>query len=194
MSGARANQRLRTRKLLLDAASRLMREGRTPTFDEIAEAALISRATAYRYFPGLDALLLEAALHVEAPTAEDLFGGDDSTDPVERLDRLDSAIFAMLESNEPAMRALLANTLQGPTEAGAPVRQNRRSPLIDAALDPVREQFRPADLKRLKAALGPLFGIETLVAQKDVLRLSDSEARDIRRWTIRALVAAARRA
>src|SRR5690606_29510510 len=62
MSGARANQKLRTRKDLLEAAARLMREGRTPTFDEIAEAAMVSRATAYRYFPGLDALLVEAGL------------------------------------------------------------------------------------------------------------------------------------
>ena len=190
---APTNRQLRTRNDLLDAASRLMREGRTPTFDEVAEAALVSRATAYRYFPGLDALLLEAALHVAAPKADELFGADVSTDPVARLERLDAAIFAMLEANEPAMRALLASALQPAPGAGAPVRQNRRAALIDAALDPVMDQFRPADLRHLKTALGPLFGIEALVAYKDVMRLSADEARQNRRWVIRALVEAARK-
>jgi hypothetical protein len=48
---SRENQRRRTRKDLLQAAARLMKEGRTPSLDEVAETALVSRATAYRYFP-----------------------------------------------------------------------------------------------------------------------------------------------
>ena len=74
MSGARANQRLRTRKDLLDAAVRLSREAASLSFEEIAEAAMVSRATAYRYFPGLDALMSEAAVHMDTPTPETLFG------------------------------------------------------------------------------------------------------------------------
>src|SRR5690606_29203736 len=61
---SRANQRLRTRKDLLRAAARLLAAGRTPTLEEVAAEALVSRATAYRYFPGIEALLLEAALDV----------------------------------------------------------------------------------------------------------------------------------
>ena len=193
MSAAPSNRALRTRKDLLDAASRLMREGRTPTFDEIAEAALVSRATAYRYFPGLEALLHEAGLHVAVPRAEDVFGNDAATDPIQRLERLDDALFAMLHANEPAMRALLANSLQPGADPQAPVRQNRRSPLIDAALDPVRDHFRPDAFPRLKAALVPLLGIEALVAFKDVLGADEDAAREIRRWAIRALVEAARK-
>ena len=37
---ARANQKRRTRKDLLQAASRLMKQGRKPSIDEIAEEAL----------------------------------------------------------------------------------------------------------------------------------------------------------
>ncbi len=192
MSPAASNRALRTRRDLLDAASRLMREGRANSFEEIAEAAGVSRATAYRYFPGLDALLFETGLHVAVPSAEEVFAGA-STDPVERLERLDEALFAMLHANEPAMRALLANSLQAAGDPAAPVRQNRRSPLIDAALDPVRDQFSPESLARLKMALVPLLGIEALVAFKDVLGLGADEAREVRRWTIQALVDAARR-
>jgi AcrR family transcriptional regulator len=81
----RPNQRSRTRKDLLEAASRLMRQGRRPTVEEVAEEALVSRATAYRYFPSADALLVEAPLEGAVPEPEDLFRDTPSDDPVERL-------------------------------------------------------------------------------------------------------------
>ncbi|RYF89895.1 MAG: TetR/AcrR family transcriptional regulator, partial [Caulobacteraceae bacterium] len=46
----RSNQRRRTRKDLLEAAARLMKRGAKPSLEEIAEEAMVSRATAYRYF------------------------------------------------------------------------------------------------------------------------------------------------
>jgi AcrR family transcriptional regulator len=192
VTGARANQRLRTRKDLLEAAARLTREGGTPSFEEIAEAALISRATAYRYFPGLDALLLEAALHVETPTPEGLFGDDPSTDALVRIERLDAALSGMVAANETPLRAMLAQTVQRKGDPDAPVRQNRRSPLIAAALQTSIPPFRPAELDTLSKALAVLMGIEAVVAFKDVLNLPDDEAARVRRWMIRALVEAAR--
>ena len=67
----RANQRRRTRKDLLEATTRLVRQGHQPSLEEIAAEAMVSRATAYRYFPKLDALLLEAALDVAIPLGSD---------------------------------------------------------------------------------------------------------------------------
>lgn len=194
MSGARSNQKLRTRKDLLEAAARLMREGRTPSFDEIAEAAMVSRATAYRYFPGLDALLLEAALDVAMPDAEAIFGTAPADDPVARVERLDEALHRMVAANEASLRVMLAQSVQGMGDAAAPRRQNRRSPLVAEALAPVREQLDPAQADLLAKALVLLLGIEAVVVFKDVLRISDAEARKVRRWAIRALVEAARKA
>lgn len=192
----RANQRLRTRKDLLDAANRLMREGKRPSFEEIAEAALVSRATAYRYFPGLDALMFEAGLDVAMPTPEVFFGGDASSDPLARLERLEAALFRMIAENNAPMRMLLLQSLQRSVAPDAdpavPVRQNRRGPLIAAALEPVRDQFREADLEILQKALAVILGIEAEVAFKDVLRVDDAEAERVRRWMLRALVGAAR--
>lgn len=196
MSGGRANQRLRTRKDLLDAAARLMREGRRPSFEEIAEAALVSRATAYRYFPGLEALLLEAGLDVAMPTPEAFFEGDPTTDPVARLERLETALFRMIAENDAPMRMLLAHSLQRSVEPGhdpaVPVRQNRRRGLIEAALAPARGEFGDAGFETLSRALVVLLGIEAEVVFKDVIRVDDQEAARIRRWMIRALVEAAR--
>src|SRR3954468_13563930 len=62
LSKGRESQKNRTRKALVDAAESLLRAGGQPTVTEAAEAAGISRATAYRYFPTQDMLLAEVAL------------------------------------------------------------------------------------------------------------------------------------
>ena len=191
-AGGQANRRLRTRKDLLEAAARLLRGGRSPSFEEIAEAALVSRATAYRYFPGLDALLLEAALHVETPTPDGLFADDASTDALSRVERLDAALSAMVLANEAPLRAMLAQSVQRAGGPDAPVRQNRRSPLVAAALATAAPPFRPAELDTLSKALVVLMGIEAVVVFKDVLQLDDTEAARVRKWMIRTLVEAAR--
>lgn len=192
--GRRANQKLRTRKDLLEAAARLMRDGRTPTFDEVAEAALVSRATAYRYFPGLDALLLEAALDVAVPSPEVIFAGETTGDPQLRLERLDDALSRMMAANEAGLRVMLAQSVQRPADAEAPTRQNRRGPLVAEALAPAVGAFDPKALDTLSKALVVVLGIEARVVFKDVLRVDDTEARRVRRWMIGALLEAARKA
>ena len=99
----------RTRKDLLQAASRLMKQGRRPTLEEVAEEALVSRATAYRYFPSVEALLIEAPIEGAVPDPDDLFRDASSDDPVERLDRVDAALDDMISANEPSLRLMLAH-------------------------------------------------------------------------------------
>jgi AcrR family transcriptional regulator len=193
----RQGQKSRTRKDLLRAAARLMQEGKSPTLEEVAEEALVSRATAYRYFPGVEALLTEAALDLAMPDGERFFAGDDATEPLERLLRADAAVAEMIRANEPALRAMLIHSLQQGLAGGAeglPLRQNRRTPLIEAALAPGAAAFAPWARDRLARALALVFGTEAMLAFKDVLRLPDDEADAVRRWMIRALVEAARRA
>ncbi len=193
----RPNQRRRTRKDLLQAAATLLKQGRTPSFDDVAEAALVSRATAYRYFPSIDSLLAEAALDVVVPDAAAVFAGNTEGDAAERVERVDAALHDMIRANEPALRLMLANSLQraarGGGETGVPLRQNRRSPLIEAALEPSRRQFKPAAFDALTKALALIVGTEAMVVFKDVLQLDDAEARKVRRWAIRTLVEAAKK-
>ena len=191
----RPQQKQRTRKALLEAAAQLTRQGRRPTLEEIAEQALVSRATAYRYFPNVEALYLEASIDIETPATEDALRGAPADDVVARLEHVDHALHTMIAANEASLRMMLAQSLQrsarGEIGAQMPVRQNRRTPLIEAALDPARDRFKPAALKRLKQALALVVGPEAMVVFKDVLRLDDVEARKTRRWAIRALVEAA---
>lgn len=187
----RDRQRQRTRKDLLQAAARLIAEGRSPTLEEIAEAAMISRATAYRYFPGLDALLVEAALDVAMPEPAMLNGG--SRDLGERLARVDDAIDAVVRANEAPLRTMMVHALQRRLrgEDALPVRQNRRMPLIEAAIAGADDPVAPEAQRRLAQAMALIVGTEAMLVTKDVLRISDDEAREVRRWAIRALAAAA---
>jgi len=187
----RPNQKSRTRTDLLRAAARLMKEGRNPSLEEIAEAAMVSRATAYRYFSGVEALLVEAALDVAMPD-EGFFAGDNSADAAARVLRADAAISAMVLENEPALRAMLVHSLQrGMDDGSLPVRQNRRTPLIEQALAPAQARLAPAAFTRLVRALALVIGTESMIVFRDVLAIGDDEAAAVRAWMIRALVAAA---
>src|SRR4051794_41876242 len=79
----RTTQKARTRAALIDAARRLLAAGRTPSVEDAAEAAAVSRATAYRYFPNRRALLVAAHPELEAT---DLLGEDAPQDARERPD------------------------------------------------------------------------------------------------------------
>jgi AcrR family transcriptional regulator len=188
----RMNQRRRTRKDLLAAAARLLRDGRTPAMDEVANEALVSRATAYRYFPSIEALLVEAPLDGEAPCPGAVFAGDASTDPAERVDRAEAVLHDMCYRNEAQLRAVLARSLErtrkGRGADGIPIRQNRRTDLIAAALAPARDRFTDAAYEKLSAALALIFGVESMIVFSDILGLDATTARDIKSWAARALV------
>ena len=194
-TAGRANQRRRTRKDLLEAAARLMKGGRTPDMDEVAREAMVSRATAYRYFPSVEALLVEAPLEGAVPTAEQVFAGDDSADSVARVEKAERAMHEAVYRNEAQLRAMLAASLtraaQGAPADGVPVRQNRRTPLIEAALAPARGRLTDEAYGRLRAALALVFGTESMIVFRDVLGADEPTARDVKGWAVRALVRAA---
>jgi AcrR family transcriptional regulator len=191
----RANQRHRTRKDLLAAAARLLKAGRTPGIDEVAKEALVSRATAYRYFPSVEALLVEAPLDGAAPEPGDVFGAGSPTDPADRVDRAEAAMHEMVYRNEAQLRLMVAASLErkarGEVADGTPVRQNRRTALIEAALAPARGRMAAANYRKLCAALALLFGPESMIVFSDVLAMDEKAARKVKSWAARALVWAA---
>jgi AcrR family transcriptional regulator len=191
----RPNQRRRTRKDLLQAAARLMKQGKMPTIEDVAAEALVSRATAYRYFPSAEALVREAALDVAMPHPDEALRDVQSTDPVTRLERVDDAIHDFIVENETALRLMLAHSIEQSgrpdAEDQAPRRQNRRLPMIEAAIEPVRERFRPAALTQMINALAFIIGPEAVLVGKDVLQIDDAAVRESKRFAIHALVQAA---
>jgi AcrR family transcriptional regulator len=168
-----------------------MRQGRKPSLEEVAAAAMVSRATAYRYFPSIEALILEAALDQVTPDPEMVFSDGVPADPVARVQHAEAALYAMTSANEVQLRMMLANALErsvSGADGQAPLRQNRRTPLIEAALAPFVKDFDPADLDRLTKALALILGTEAMIVFKDVLQVSDAEATVVKAWAIQALV------
>jgi AcrR family transcriptional regulator len=195
----RARQKLRTRNALVDAAARLLRDGARPTVAEAAEEAMVSRATAYRYFPTQEALLVEASSIAPAvAVVEGLFDRDVSDDPEKRLLKLLDAFNPVVLREEGAMRMALrayldawfANRSDGREDL--PVREGRRMRWIEEALAPAFAQLPPDRRRRLAAALALTMGTEPILIMKDVCRIDDGfEALAVLRWAARALLRAA---
>ena len=204
-SVGREKQKGRTRNALLAAASRLIAQGRTPTVADVADAADVSRRTAYRYFATQEQLLVEAALEGLRPRIEhEIVSGsgspgtsgprDDTADPDEtieaRLDRTVRAVQRNAVENEALLRTMIRLTV-GPNPADATVprrRGYRRVEWIELALAPARERLDARSHERLVAALAVCLGIDALVVLKDLCGLTATEAESTCRWMAQALL------
>lgn len=192
----RVAQKLRTRRALLAAAAELVAEGRTPTVAEAADAATISRATAYRYFPSQEALLAEAPLLIDAPSVRSVFGHDAApTDAEDRVALVHNVLYEHIREREAQFRLFLRNTLlrsADPERSDVPLRPAFRLELLDAALEPLERELDADQLERLKTALAILIGTEAFIALRDVARLDYEEARATGEWAVRQMVRAVR--
>jgi AcrR family transcriptional regulator len=177
----RANQKERTRAALAEAASELLREGSPPTVAEAAERAKVSRATAYRYFPTQEALLVEIADVRPTVDPVEAMLAELSTDDVEaRLRCLIDTFNPLILAEEPQMRAALRVYLDTWLESrrrgeDMPVREGRRVRWLDEVLAPLRERLPEAEYRRLRSALALTMSIEAIVVMKDACRLDDDE-------------------
>lgn len=162
-NGGRANQKALTRSALLQAAAEMIQEGRPPSMPEAADRALVSVATAYRYFSSPEDLwweasnmdigdqraLLEAEQRVEAA----------GTNPQARLDALIRSVgFRMLDDQVPYRQTAKVAQEQWFRQADAPgnervpVRQGRRNEQIRKVIVPLHGQLPKKDIDRIAHA------------------------------------------
>lgn len=190
----RASQKQRTRQDLLQAASRLMAKGVKPKLAEVAKEAMVSRATAYRYYSNDEALIAEAGLEMRTPTAKQIFMDDPSTDPEERLLKACTLMHDFVWENEAQLKFVVARLLDqaaaNPSSREMP-RGNRRTEFIQTALAPARGQFNAAGYRMLCASAALVIGTESMIVFRDVLQMSENEARNVENWMIRMLTHAA---
>src|SRR5881275_466413 len=85
----RVNQRRRTRRALIEAALALCESGSKPSFPEVAERAMVSRATAYRYYSSVEDLISDAMFERAVPPLESFcrLGHDDPAEAAARAAR-----------------------------------------------------------------------------------------------------------
>jgi AcrR family transcriptional regulator len=183
----RTRQKARTRDALISTARSLLAKGSTPTVEEAAGAAGISRATAYRYFPNQRALLVAA--HPEIETRS-LLGPDAPTDPMARLDAVVEEFIRVTLDTEPELRTALRLSLEPkPADEERPLlRKGRAIAWFEDALTPLGERIPKGELRRLVLAVRSAVGIEALVWLTDVAGLSREEAVEVMRWSAQALL------
>jgi AcrR family transcriptional regulator len=147
--GGRANQKARTRAAIVDACGDLVRSGAEVTMPEVARRALVSEATAYRYFPDLISLLREALEGTWPDPAEALAPVAQSADPATRVAFACEYLLRGVHDYQGAVRAMMSHTITAPADART--RPGIRFGLIDYALAPFERQTGPAG----GPALGP---------------------------------------
>jgi AcrR family transcriptional regulator len=193
----RVNQKRRTRQALVEAARRLLEEGVTPTVADVADEALVSRATAYRYFPSQEHLLLEVVLQrsideIDRSVQAAASSGDAST----RLEGLVSAIHDEVSANEAGFRSLLQlSVAQPPSDEPtvATIRGERRLHWIQQALAPIAGELDAESQRRLTSAIALCVGAEALVVMRDLCGLTTQEAKETLLWAAQGLLARALR-
>ncbi len=181
----RTHQKARTRAALLDATRTLLAEGVSPTVEQAADRAAISRTTAYRYFTNQRALL--TAVYPEI-ASRSLLDDDAPTDPGERLELVLERFMRHTLEHEPALRAQLRLSLEPgqTTPDQLPFRKGRAIGWIEDALAPLREGLPASELRRLVLAIRATTGIEALAWLTDVAGLSRDEATALMRASAQA--------
>ena len=191
----RFRQRRRTRAAIVAAAADLLQAGQTPSVNDVAEAADVSRRTVYLYFPTVEQLLLDATLGMlsQAAVDEAIDAADTDGDPTERVAAMIRALYSMSAETLPLGRSLIRLTAAPAdgTDAPSPRRGYRRVGWIERALEPLRPQLDPASFERLVSALAMVVGWEALIVLQDLRGLSPDEQLDTSLWAARALIRAA---
>lgn len=191
---AERGPRARTRRLMLDTASRLMQSGVTPSVSEVAEAAGVSRATAYRYFPS-QAALVDAV--VDEGLGPILTWRSDSSDPRSRVVDLLATGLPRIEAFEATFKAALKLSVEqwaqrqaGTLGAEPQFRRGHRVDLLREALAPLKGSVDDAAFDRLIQALSLFFGVEALIVLKDIWGLDGAETLAVAQWAAAALIGA----
>lgn len=182
----RRSQKARTRAELVTATRALLARGTIPTVEDAAQAADISRTTAYRYFPNQRALLAAVRPEIER---ESLLP---EPAPAGALDRLESVMRECVRITrewEPELRAALRLSLEPAEGDPSLLRRGRAIGWIEDALEPLRESHPEIDIHRLAIAIRSATGIESFVWLVDVAGLSGDDAAETLCGTARALFA-----
>ncbi len=189
----RVAQKERTRLQLLQAARNLRSDGHVPSVADVADAAGISRTTAYRYFPTQETLLAEATAEPLIDAVRNAIArAADQCDVVKRVDAVFAELVPLLLQHEPELRTLLKLSLESSLEQA----HKRRAPLLsgswilawDGILEPLRREVRPKTYALMARTLGTLLSIESLNVLRDACDLDERATIEAVRSAARALV------
>ncbi len=170
----RARQKERTRRAIVAAARELTRSGAEVTMPRVAERAMVSEATMYRYFPDLISLIQETLAGLWPDPAAALAPVETSEDPAERVAFACEHLLRGVHAYQGSVRAAIAHTITEPAMAGE--RPGLRFGLIDHALAPFAASLAPAAMTRLKLSLAVVVSAEAFFTLTDLCGLAPDDA------------------
>jgi AcrR family transcriptional regulator len=173
----RAHQKQRTRAAIVAAARDLIKGSAEVTMPAVARAALVSEATAYRYFPDLISLLRVAVDGTWPSPEQALASVAHSADAVERIAVATERLLRHVQAYQGAVRAMIAAAVVRPDTAG--IRPGYRFAIIDHALAPLESSLgrpSPQAFRQLKQDLAVVVSAEALFTLTDLCQLSPDEA------------------
>ena len=183
------------RVMLRDTAIRLMQGGQVPSVSDVAEAAGVSRATAYRYFPTQAAIVQAAVNDALGPILE---WTSKSPDVEERIANLIGFAYPRMNRHEATHRAALRLALEqwarrqaGTFGGEARIVRGNRKALVAEAVRPLEQEVDPGTFDKLTQSLSLVFGIEAIIVLRDIWGLDGGQAQKVATWAAHALVRAA---
>lgn len=171
---------------------------------EAAERALVSVATAYRYFSSAEDLWWEASDQAfgEQTTLSQAQKRIEAagSDPQARLEALVRTVgFQMLDDQLPYRRIAKSALEQWFRQAASspadrvPIRQGRRNQQIRDVVAPLEERLPKKDVERIAHALGLVIGSEAMISLTDAVGLDVPAAKktllDASRWLLAGALA-----
>jgi AcrR family transcriptional regulator len=182
---------VRTYSKLLDAAMLLVGRGYVPSIAELALAAEVSRATAYRCFPNRTRLI---AAVVNRSLGNVRQFDTKERDGRTRIKELFESTFLRFAEYEPQLRAALQLALEHEAKASAGLleeeqyRRGYRVAILDRLAKPLEAEIGKRKYKMLTQALAVVYGIEPYVVMRDILGLSTNEIEKTTFWMVDALI------
>jgi AcrR family transcriptional regulator len=172
----------------------LIGRGQVPTVTEVADAADVSRRTAYRYFPTQEQLLADASLERLRPRVQSIVeSAQRRFDAATALEYTVGEIQRLTVEHEALLRTILRLSLDRKLGDATPVRGRRRVDWIESALSTVKARFRKRDYERLVSALTLCLGVEPMAILQDIRGLNSRQSIAVCRWAARALLESALR-
>lgn len=188
IESGRTKQKLQTRTLIIQTAKKMLDKPQSITLEDVAKAASVSRATIYRYFPSIDMLFSEAAIHLDYKTPESLneeLVGLAVSDKIRLIQKYYNN-FGL--QNEVAYRRHLSVVMLEAIKNTEKLRGGRRIQALKIALQPLKSTMAKANWDRLINAAAILSGFDAIVICKDVCGLDDRDAINLLEWMIELVI------
>jgi AcrR family transcriptional regulator len=195
---ARPSARERTRRLLSEATRELLRTGGPLTVQAAADVAGVSRATAYRYFPNNDSVVVHATMPLVdgaslQPPPPDLDQPDHHAPPglPGQAATLVRTMGEWAFDHEHELRTFMRLSLGPPGTHKIDRRTStNRDTWIATLLEGLPDHVPQEARDRLSIALIPLFGADAVVWSTDIAGVDRETALDVMAWMAAALVQA----